>query len=247
MSISGIYKIQSQRKPEKIYIGSAVDIHKRWQIHLGRLKRNKHENARLQNHYNKYGKDDFVFSILIGCDKQDLISTEQFYIDAYNPSFNICKKAANCLGVKHSLETRQKVSAANRGEKHRNYGKHLSEETRRKISEAHKGRNRSPEHIKKLADARRGQVMPPQIREKISKSTKGINTWSLGNKNASGERDNAFKERMREVNLGKTHSDETKERMRIAHTNPSEETLRKRSEGLKRAWALRKLKTVNVN
>lgn len=247
MSISGIYKIQSKIKPERTYIGSAVDIHVRWRTHLRQLKNNKHENSRLQNHFNKYGKDDLVFSILIGCDKLDLITTEQFYIDAYNPSFNICKKAGNTLGVKRSIETRRRVSEANTGKRNPNYGKHLSEETRRKISEAHKGRKHTPEHTQKVAAARRGIKRPQHEKDKISKSCKGINTWSAGNKNASGKRSDDFRERMREINLGKTHSDETKEKMRISHANPSDETLRKRSEGLKKAWALRKLKLINVN
>ena len=232
MSISGIYKIQSKRKPERIYIGSAIDIHVRWKLHLRRLQLNKHENSKLQNHYNKYGKEDFVFSILIGCDKQDLICTEQFYIDAYNPFFNICKKAGSCLGVKHSSETRKKVSDATKGEKHPNYGKHLSEETRKRISEGHKGKKQSPEHTAKSAASRRGIKRPQHERDKISQACKGINTWSFGNKNASGKRSAAFRVRMREVNLGKKQSEETR---------------KKRSEGLKRAWAMRKLKLVNVN
>lgn len=199
MSISGIYKIQSKIKPERTYIGSAVDIHVRWRTHLRQLKNNKHENSRLQNHFNKYGKDDLVFSILIGCDKLDLITTEQFYIDAYNPSFNICKKAGNTLGVKRSIETRRRVSEANTGKRNPNYGKHLSEETRRKISEAHKGRKHTPEHTQKVAAARRGIKRPQHEKDKISESCRGVNTWSLGNKNASGKRSEAFKQRMREA------------------------------------------------
>lgn len=247
MSISGIYKIQSKCKPERSYIGSAVDIQNRWRMHLRQLKNGKHENSRLQNHYNKYGKNDFVFSILIGCDRQDLINTEQFYIDAYNPFFNICKIAGNSLGVKRSVETRRKVSEATSGKNHPNYGKHLSEETRRKISEAHTGLRQALEHTQKIAQSKRGKKVPQHIRDKISRSHIGLNTWSWGNKNASGERSSASKERMREANLGKKHSEETKKKMSIAHSNPSEETLRKRSEGLRRAWALRKLKTVNAN
>ena len=214
---------------------------------MRQLKSNKHENSRLQNHYNKYGKDDLVFSILIGCNKQDLISTEQFYIDAYNPSFNICKKAGNSLGVKRSPETRRKVSEATSGKNHPNYGKHLSEETRKKISEARIGKHLSPEHIEKVASKKRGIKRPQHEKDKISESCKGINTWSVGNKNAIGKRSEDFRERMRAINTGKTHSEETKKKMSITRTNPSEETRIKRGEGLKRAWALRKLKLVNAN
>ena len=98
MKISGIYKIQSRKKPERIYIGSSINIHKRWYYHILELGYGTHANKKIQRHYNKYGKDDLIFSIIIGCDKGDLISTEQYFIDAHNPYFNICKKAGSSAG-----------------------------------------------------------------------------------------------------------------------------------------------------
>jgi predicted GIY-YIG superfamily endonuclease len=56
MKISGIYKIQSKIKSERIYIGSAIDIKRRRREHLFGLQNNKHGNQRFQNHYNKYEK-----------------------------------------------------------------------------------------------------------------------------------------------------------------------------------------------
>ena len=63
MNISGIYKIKSKVKPERIYIGSSVNIQERWRKHINYLKNNKHQSIKLQRHYNKYGKNDLVFSI----------------------------------------------------------------------------------------------------------------------------------------------------------------------------------------
>jgi hypothetical protein len=42
-------------------------------------------------------------------------------------------------GTHHSEETKRKISDAHKGENHHNYGKHLSEETKRKLSVAQKG------------------------------------------------------------------------------------------------------------
>lgn len=98
IKISGIYMIRSLRKPDRIYIGSAGNIYKRWYYHSRRLLLNIHENKRLQNHYNKYGKEDLIFTLMLGCDKSDLISVEQYFLDVYNPFFNICKKAYSSLG-----------------------------------------------------------------------------------------------------------------------------------------------------
>lgn len=109
MKLSCIYKIQSIIKPERCYIGSAICSPKRWNLHLHKLRTNKHENSKLQNHYNKYGESDLQFSILVGCDKEDLIKQEQFFIDIYNPYFNICKKAGSSLGLIRSEETKIKL------------------------------------------------------------------------------------------------------------------------------------------
>ena len=139
MNISGIYKIQSLIHPNRCYIGSALNITKRWEQHLRSLKYNKHHSQKLQRHFNKYGKNDLIFSILIGCDKIDLITTEQYFIDSYNPYFNGCKKAGSNGGFNLTEEQRKKISKAVSGENNPNYGKHFSEEHRSKISESKKG------------------------------------------------------------------------------------------------------------
>jgi group I intron endonuclease len=110
MKISAIYIIKSIIKPERSYIGSAVRIDLRWNLHLSRLRRNIHDNKKLQSHFNKYGESDLQFSILLGCEKEDLIKIEQYFIDSYNPWFNHCKIAGNKLGVKTSDETKEKMS-----------------------------------------------------------------------------------------------------------------------------------------
>jgi group I intron endonuclease len=125
----GIYKIKSIIKPEKIYIGSTLDIKHRWNIHLSLLKRNKHHSIRLQNHINKYGLEDLQFSILLyGCQKEELLFIEQIFIDNYIPFFNICKTAGSQLGNKRNKETRLKLSLANKGKK-------TSDETKIKIGQ----------------------------------------------------------------------------------------------------------------
>ena len=54
MKTSGIYRIQSKIKSERIYIGSSVNIQSRWYHHLADLRKNIHGNSKLQNHFNKY-------------------------------------------------------------------------------------------------------------------------------------------------------------------------------------------------
>lgn len=96
--ISGIYKIQSKIKPERIYIGSAYDFKERKRTHLKRLRYNKLNNItkgaspKLQYHFNKYGEDDLIFILIEQVDwisKENLLIREQYYLDTLKPWFNI--------------------------------------------------------------------------------------------------------------------------------------------------------------
>jgi group I intron endonuclease len=166
---SGIYKIQSKVHPDRCYIGSSVSISIRWRHHRNALNRNKNDNPRLQNHYNKYGLSDLVFSVVERCPKEVLIEREQHYIDALDPFFNICKVAGNTLGVKLSKETKRKLSEAHKGKK---MGPH-SEETKRKISKANKGKKRSEETKRKLSEINKGKRHSKEARRKIGEANKG--------------------------------------------------------------------------
>jgi group I intron endonuclease len=172
MKIIGIYKIQSIKKPKRIYIGSSVNITKRWNHHLQVLRHNKHHSQKLQHHYNKYGEADLVFSIVVGCDKDNIFDVEQFFLDAYKPWFNIYKTARYATGQKVSDETR---------EKHRKsmIGKKWTMEARIRFSEKCKGRPKSEEHKRNLSKAGMGQKHPGRTKEKYPK----LRTCKLGNNN----------------------------------------------------------------
>jgi len=182
-NISGIYQIQSKIKPNRIYIGSAVCINKRWIAHLSDLRLYKHGNQKLQNHYNKYGESDLQFSILLSCDKEDLLKIEQYFIDSYNPYFNICKKAGSTLGrkmsdearlkMKKAWETRLPVSDETRKKQSIN-GKNRkhSNETKLKISNSHKGIIFSIEHRKNISIARKGTKASEETKQKLREASK---------------------------------------------------------------------------
>lgn len=124
-----IYKIVNSIN-NKIYVGSAKNIKKRWSAHKSDLNKNKHHNKHLQNAWNKYGINVFIFEIIEELtDVSLLIIKEQYYIDTLNPIYNHCPIAGNCLGRIHSEETKQKMKL-----------KKVSEENKKKISEFMKNR-----------------------------------------------------------------------------------------------------------
>lgn len=75
------------------------------------------------------------------------------------------------------LTSREHYSLHNKGESNPMYGKHLSEETKKKISEAHK--NISEETRKKMSEAKKGKRVSEETRNKMSEAKKG-NTNTKG-------------------------------------------------------------------
>jgi len=77
------------------------------------------------------------------------------------------------LGYKHSKETRRKVSEAQLGEKNHNFGKHLSEETKEKLSKAKKGTIVSKEARENMRKAQLKRYEDPEERRKTGIKSKG--------------------------------------------------------------------------
>lgn len=166
----GIYKITNMQNG-KIYIGSAKCLRKRLEEHVRALKRNGHDNARLQNSWNKYGMDAFEFSVLEAVqDLSSLVAREQFYIDSFNSAsrnnFNISPTAGNCLGVKKSIEERARMSVARVGRKH-------SPETIAKIAAATLGKKRSQESRDAMSNAKKGTKMSDSTKSAIALANTG--------------------------------------------------------------------------
>ena len=79
----GVYCIRCKVN-NKAYIGSSVDIKRRWGSHKAELRAGSHYNKQLQEDYNKYGADSFLYTILINCKPQMLLKYENMYILLFN-------------------------------------------------------------------------------------------------------------------------------------------------------------------
>lgn len=167
---SGIYQIRNLIN-NKIYIGCAFLLGNRKWRHFKELVLNRHPNSKLQNAFNKYGKENFTFELIELCKKEILLEREQYYLnillhadvnDSYfdKNGYNILRVAKNSAGFKHSEETKRKISEIQIGKKVSqevkdllyNYskGRVVSKETREKLRIANIGKKLSMERIEKM-------------------------------------------------------------------------------------------------
>ena len=236
--IAGIYQIRNIVN-NHVYIGSSANIYKRLQWHFIELDRCKHHNLHLQNAYNKYGVENFVWDILIMCDSGMLLLYEQRFIDGWKPAYNISNIAGKVEftdDVRHKLSV---ASSANMKGNTRLKGHKMSDSHKANISKAQKGIQRtvlSEEAKLKISDAKKGT--------KHTIATKKAISDSLCGRKLTEE----VKEKMSKAQTGRKVSDET--RMKISNAKlgnhyrkgkkASDESRNKMSISAKKRWASKK-------
>lgn len=157
-----VYKI-THIDSGKSYIGITMVFQRRMRTHFNAYN---YENSYLHRSIRKYGKEKFIHEIIHYCNCwKDLCQKEIEYIKIFNTKkpngYNLTEGGEGKSGLKHSEETRKKISESNKG-------KIVSEETRRKIGAI--SANRSLKTCKKLSDAAKiftvGQIL--EIRQRLS-------------------------------------------------------------------------------
>ena len=173
---SGIYRITCIATG-KIYIGSAINLWKRWKVHRRELNRGRHHNPILQNAWNKYGKESFVFEVLELVLPISLTAREQYWLDTVKPfsrkGFNVDRVAGSPLGRKHTPETRAKLREINLGKPGTRLGAKATPESRAKMSASHLGKPHSEAHRRKVSEARTGKTHRQETKEKIRQAKLG--------------------------------------------------------------------------
>ena len=188
MNMIAIYKIVN-KFDGKLYIGSSVDVERRFKTHKDELNSGKHNNKHLQNAWNKYGAENFDFLIIEELfTADDLRDKETYYIQKYNCTnhdigYNMLNNSNIGLGVSVSEEVKRKISEACKGCKNGNYGKRRTEEQK-----------------KYMRDKRWGK-------DYVCRPKKGYTKKSPDELAIS-------RKRMSELATGRKHSDETKEKLR---------------------------------
>lgn len=234
LDVSGVYKIRNTVNG-RFYIGSAVNIRKRWNHHLTFLRKGKHHSRHLQCSFNKYGSEAFTVEVLevTTASRNALIEREQHYLDTLRPyrnsGYNVCRKAGSTLGVKHTKAVREKVRRRMLGNIPWNKGRKrppFSEEWKRNLARLGEtnpfyGKQHSSETKQKISDRAK-----ERYRLDPSKN------YFLG-KRFTGAENGMF---------GRTHSADARQRIGAPHKGKKLSS--EHIETLRRATALRCAKAV---
>ena len=167
--MGSIYKITNTVNG-KAYIGKTTRNAEKTRI---RPHLNGQGNLLIKHAIEKYGKAAFTYEILHdGIIPEFLDMLEKEAIARFNTvkphGYN--RNNGGSGSIKHSEDTRRKMSESTKGENHPLYGKKHSDETKQKISEAHKGKTLSEEHRRKISEAQIGKSVSEETRHKMSEN-----------------------------------------------------------------------------
>jgi len=150
----------------KMYIGSAVNIERRWKEHVSKLNRKVHINKHLQNAWLKHGAATFTFEVVeIVEDELWLKAREQAWIQAtkcqkpemgYNTLCNAWVPSKHRIGMHHSEAAKEKLRKAWIARKARGEVHHFTAADREKsrlATIARKGKKISEQGVQNIRDS----------------------------------------------------------------------------------------------
>ena len=193
--VSGVYLITNTIN-RKVYVGCSIDVYKRLKDHRNRLNSLNHKNRILQNSWNKYGENAFLFEILVESEECLLLSEENYWcnvLSSHNRKYGYNIRMTSPNGkTTLSEETKRILSNSKKGKGSYNYGKKMPDETKKKISIAltgkkiteksksaavengrkSKGKKHSDEAKIKMSESHKNKKCSDETKKKISNSNK---------------------------------------------------------------------------
>lgn len=172
-------------------------------------KNYKGSGAHIKKAFKKYGKTFFDTEVLEWCSNQEELNEKEVYwIDKYNA----VKSNAfyNILIGGYSLK----------GMSNPNYGKHPTEETRKKMSESQRKKKLSDEAKKHISEGHIGTRHSEETKKKMSCSAKGEKNPNYGKHPSEETRKKMSKVRKGERNpfYKHHHTEDTRQKMKDAWT-----------------------------
>lgn len=146
----GVYCILNVAN-NKRYVGSSTAIRKRWKKHIGNLKHGRHPNPHLQNAWEKYGPDVFVFYVVEICPPENRFVLETEYISRWD-------SANNSRGYNILSDATAGISF-------------ISPEARKRSADKRRGR---PQHPNTIAGFKAYMSIPENMKAACDKRTAAI-------------------------------------------------------------------------
>lgn len=206
--MQGIYKITNPKG--RVYIGQSINVKKRFSVYKNLRCQSQ---TKLYRSLIKYGVDKHVFELIYeSSDFDEKNRMEIYFIALYNCTHKDYGLNCKIGGQREPItdEGKEKMRLAKVGKyfgsDNPNFGRKLSEDAKRRISEANKGRRIF------------GRKHSQETKDKISAANKG-NKGCLGQKHSIERRlknSEAQKRRKSQCWLGRTHREESKMKMSMA-------------------------------
>lgn len=171
-----IYKI-TNNVDGKFYIGSTNNLIKRYYTHINHIRTSKNTCVKLIRAVNKHGEKNFKFEIICECSTNEILKTEQEYIDSLKPHYNVAKIAGSNLGIKRTEEVKLKKSASQKenwkDEVYRT--KHLENLSKNwKAGSFHKMAKLTEEQVIEIKKELASGLFPKQVADKLKLSYHSI-------------------------------------------------------------------------
>lgn len=150
--LSGIYRILNKINGN-CYIGSSLNVEKRYKHHLSTLRHNSSRCSILQKAFNKYGEDNFEFQVILCCKPEYRLYYEQQLIRELNSQYNVFTNMSDSPLRQFTFteQSKLKMSIAHKG-------RVFSKESKDKIRKAKQNTTLSQETIKKMSEAKKANL-----------------------------------------------------------------------------------------
>lgn len=119
--LSGIYRILNKINGN-CYIGSSLNVEKRYKHHLSTLRHNSSRCSILQKAFNKYGEDNFEFQVILCCKPEYRLYYEQQLIRELNSQYNAFTNVSDSPLRQFTFteQSKLKMSIAHKGKNYQN-------------------------------------------------------------------------------------------------------------------------------
>lgn len=165
-----VYELINNQNQKKYFgVTSAENPEDRW-------KEGYRHNKLLHNDILSIGLENFTKTVIKQTNsKEEALKLESELIVKYDTTnllkgYNIFTNKENSH---HNQEYLTNLSQRTTGKNNPRYGKKLSDETKKKISESNKGKHLSEEAKRKISEANKNKIVSKETREKLSEVLKG--------------------------------------------------------------------------